>query len=167
MGPSISLKRTSVDDVIGNWRKEEAKILNALRTRMTHAVQLVYSVARARRSYVYLTGSYKKDYDTGKVTSSIRRLMTKKQIKNNSAARKVSDPRSKYGVPVASGALRAGIEKEIERRSHSIRGRIWSKEQYGQWIEFGTSKMQARPFMRPAFNLNKRTIRKEFAAEIK
>jgi len=166
MEGSFKIKDTAVDTIVRHWSAEEAKILGVINSRMNSAIALVYATARKRRSNVFLTGRYHKDLKTGRVTSSIRRLLTKKQIKSNSAARKVSDPRAAFGVPVATGRLRAGIEKDVDKRKYSIRGRVYSTEKYGQWLEYGTSRMQARPFMRPAFNVNKRHIRHLFATKI-
>jgi HK97 gp10 family phage protein len=87
-------------------------------------------------------------------------------------------------APVKSGALRAGIVVNSRRSDgpHMVRygarvrpgkrgtyansqanrrkgkaGKKYSQdgpEFYGKFLEYGTSKMQARPFMRPAFGAN-------------
>lgn len=62
---------------------------------------------------------------------------------------------------IGPGAKSVSISKNPYRqaalgiRSRTKRSRYWQFFK-GVWIEFGTSKMPARPFMQPAFDLNKR-----------
>lgn len=42
-----------------------------------------------------------------------------------------------------------------------------SKIYYGKFLEFGTSKMSARPFMQPAYEKNKDNIQKNIAETLK
>ncbi|MFM0326082.1 HK97-gp10 family putative phage morphogenesis protein [Caballeronia glebae] len=66
------------------------------------------------------------------------------------------------GSTHAPGTLKASIliayDKEV-----SVRGKLasyivtWSKDAfYGRFIEFGTSKMSARPFLRPSYEAKKK-----------
>lgn len=71
-------------------------------------------------------------------------------------------------TPVRKGLLKASITK-----SEVINGKIQiGPSQQGpafraHFIEFGTSKMRAQPFMRPAFEMAKPTIEKIMAEEIR
>jgi HK97 gp10 family phage protein len=71
-------------------------------------------------------------------------------------------PYERKGTPHAPGTLRDSLliayDKEV-----SVPGKLasyivtWSKEAfYGRFIEFGTSKMSARPFLRPAYEAKRR-----------
>ena len=71
-------------------------------------------------------------------------------------------------TPVRKGLLKASITK-----SEVLEGKIQiGPSQQGpafraHFIEFGTSKMRAQPFMRPAFEMSKPTIEKIMADEIR
>jgi HK97 gp10 family phage protein len=68
--------------------------------------------------------------------------------------------------PVVSGALRDSLKlKAGKRRKNYISvvigtaiGWFKGKTYYGGFVEFGTSKMGARPFVRPAFDTQKEYI---------
>lgn len=103
--------------------------------KMEAATRLVYAAARTRRPYV------------GK------------------GKNKVSDPSAAFGVPVAAkngGALRASISKEVVRKAYSVQGKVKTGIHYAKYLEFGTSKMAARPFMRPALERNSENLKKIF-----
>lgn len=59
--------------------------------------------------------------------------------------------RSKPSEPphVDTGTLRRSITHEVEQRNIAT-GRVGTNVVYAKWLEFGTSKMAARPFLRPA-----------------
>ncbi|WP_433699099.1 HK97-gp10 family putative phage morphogenesis protein [Nocardiopsis sp. CA-288880] len=55
-------------------------------------------------------------------------------------------------VPVREGDLGAALEKRVKGEGATADGQVgvWDKDAYyGQFVEFGTSKMQAQPFMYP------------------
>jgi HK97 gp10 family phage protein len=56
--------------------------------------------------------------------------------------------RAQAVVPVRTGTLRRSITTVIERGG--LRAVIGPSVDYGQWVEFGTRHMAARPYMRPA-----------------
>lgn len=56
---------------------------------------------------------------------------------------------------VWAAGLRAGAVKAV------VNGKRTGPD-YSLWLEFGTSRMGARPFLRPAINNNKAKIAKEF-----
>lgn len=74
--------------------------------------------------------------------------------------------------------LAEGILMSATLRSDGVKGasilvrvglRVRPKEQsvfYGRFLEFGTAKMAARPFMRPAFDTEKENVLRAFAIEL-
>ncbi len=117
-------------------------------------IDIVYRTARAKRPMIHLVriGGRDEKYIGKKIP---------KDLREGFRTRSVSDPDAKFGVPVRTGRLRDSIEKE----SHyigpmSVKGRVWSDEKYASYVERGTSKMSPRPYMRPAFDLNREVIRK-------
>ena len=58
-------------------------------------------------------------------------------------------------VPVRSGLTKRDIDHEVEARGNVVEGRVGvltGKEHawYAHFVEMGTSRMTARPFLRPA-----------------
>lgn len=93
-----------------------------------------------------------------------RTARAKRSMTTNSKGRKVSDPESDFGVPVKTGNLQRSIKKEIMSAAIGhVRGRVYqdgSVAPYGKYMEFGTSNIQARPFMRPALDINKEVVKR-------
>ncbi len=59
------------------------------------------------------------------------------------------------------GLLRASITHEVTREAGEIIGRVGTHVEYAPYLEFGTSRMAARPFLRPALINNKAAIIKQ------
>src|ERR1041384_6129717 len=93
---------------------------NGLEQKMNLAVEIVYKTATARRPKIASTKANRGQY-------------------------RVSDPNAILGVPVKTGALRASINKDVSWHKGKIQGTISTDMNYAAPIEFGTSKMQARP----------------------
>ncbi len=74
------------------------------------------------------------------------------------------------GVPVKTGRLQVSVIQKVLRKSGimSFEGTIMAGMgvPYAGYIEVGTSKMAARPFMRPAIALNQEAIKRTFGARI-
>ena len=49
-----------------------------------------------------------------------------------------------------TGTLQKSIAHEVERESNAIVARVGTKVDYGRYLEFGTRKMAARPYLQPA-----------------
>ena len=60
-----------------------------------------------------------------------------------------------------TGYLAANIHMVLD--ADGLGGSVESRADYSQDLEFGTSKMQARPFLQPALEENKPKIRRKFA----
>jgi HK97 gp10 family phage protein len=58
-------------------------------------------------------------------------------------------------APVLTGALRRSIHTETATTSAGAVGRTGTNVEYGPFQEFGTSRMRAQPFLRPAYDENK------------
>jgi HK97 gp10 family phage protein len=58
---------------------------------------------------------------------------------------------ARHMAPSVTGELRKSIQ--ATKLKHSVGAMVWTNGvRYAAWVEFGTSKMSAQPFMRPAIN---------------
>jgi len=75
---------------------------------------------------------------------------------------------AKSKVPVRTGKLQRGIQQRVSVRSGSAEAIIGfdRKQFYGRFIELGTSKMSAKPFLRPALDESQNQIEQAFAAAV-
>lgn len=93
------------------------------------------------------------------------RQIVKQALRNGA---KVILAAAKANVPVRSGALKKSLKvRAMKKRRHSYGVMVatsddWFKGEqfYGAFLEFGTSRMAARPFVRPAFDSEKDTAEK-------
>jgi len=69
---------------------------------------------------------------------------------------------AKQTVPVLTGALKRSITHEPEVPKREVL--VGSNLTYAPFIELGTSRMSARPYLRPALEANMPAIRKLFNA---
>lgn len=60
--------------------------------------------------------------------------------------------RAKKLCPVDTGRLRSSIAEEVGRDAEGIVGRVGTDVVYGPFIEYGTRRMRAQPFLRPALD---------------
>ena len=70
---------------------------------------------------------------------------------------------------VDSGKLRESIRYEVHGEGKEVYGIVGSSqldENYAVYTEYGTSKMQPRPWLRPAMNKNNEWIRKSIAKAV-
>jgi len=127
---------------IGN---QSVKYDKVMKERVTRATEMVWRVAHARRP-----------------------MISKAQMKYEGRAKRVSDPDAKAGVPVDTGALQASITQRVTKtKSMSYQGEVATRGiPYAGYIEFGTSKMWPRPFIRPAVNLTKDAIKRVFGLKV-
>jgi HK97 gp10 family phage protein len=59
---------------------------------------------------------------------------------------------AKRMCPVDTGRLRDSIDVQISEDALAITGIIAPHTEYAGFVEFGTSKMRAQPYMRPAID---------------
>lgn len=81
-------------------------------------------------------------------------------------------------APVLTGALKRSLKVRAMKRSRRNKNKygvrvitgddFFKGEQfYGAFIEFGTSRIEAKPYLRPAYDNNKTSVRDVFRREIK
>lgn len=78
------------------------------------------------------------------------------EIKKDLSGKSPSAPGDPPGV--VSGKLRRSMTHEVEKTPRRITGRVGTNIEYAIPLEFGTSRMAARPFVRPNFEKNKKPI---------
>lgn len=128
-----------------------------MQKRMELATDMVWRIAHQRRPYIS-----KQEQKRGFRTLS-----------GNVHHNRVSDPNAQAGVPVAAvngGLLQSAIRKEVSRTGKGkFQGQVYvdlSVAPYGKYMEYGTSKVHARPFMRPAAALTLEPLKKLFGAKV-
>jgi HK97 gp10 family phage protein len=70
-------------------------------------------------------------------------------------------------APVLTGTLRRSIHTETRALHDGAEARTGTNVEYAKYQEFGTSRMRARPYLRPAFDENKRAAVREIGRVIK
>jgi HK97 gp10 family phage protein len=60
--------------------------------------------------------------------------------------------RAKRACPVDTGRLRSSIARDLGGDSEGIVARVGTNVEYAPHVEFGTSRQQAQPFLRPALD---------------
>lgn len=125
-----------------------------LESRVQKGTELVWRIAHQKRPMI--TNAQAKAEGRAKIRGTKNKY------------RRVSDPNAKLGVPVQTGRLQASIVRFIERlKSMSFRGTIETRGvPYAGYVEFGTSRMRARPYMRPAVALTKESLKSLFGAKV-
>ncbi len=71
---------------------------------------------------------------------------------------------AKRRAPVRTGALRNSIRSEMEDEFTAVIGAYMP---YAIYVEFGTRKMEARPYLRPAVEVVEPEFKKELKAILK
>jgi HK97 gp10 family phage protein len=59
---------------------------------------------------------------------------------------------AKRACPVDTGRLRSSIARETGRDERGLVARIGTDVDYAAYVEFGTGRMSARPYLRPALD---------------
>lgn len=105
-----------------------------------------------------------KDWNPARVKAAIAGSM----VQNMAVAASFALEQAKARVPVRKGNLRRNLIFEIEARGDVIEGRIGARKKFFQafFLEVGTSKLRARPFLRPAVFGNAATILRMLRGEM-
>jgi len=92
----------------------------------------------------------------------------------NAAEPVLSDAKATSAFDDRSGSLRKGLKISNVKNKEGIKHILVgidkgdnSKIFYGKFIEFGTSKMSARPFLQPAYEKNKDNIKRTISETLK
>lgn len=89
------------------------------------------------------------------------------RLRRNVIAFRDRDPRSSGVTEQYAITFRRGKQfRERGRRGYHTSSRGDKDAFYGRWIEFGTSKMPAQPFLRPAFEANKQASAELFRTKL-
>ena len=75
----------------------------------------------------------------------------------------VVEGEAKALTPVDTGNLRNSITHEVEKNE----ARVGTNVEYAPFVELGTVKMAAQPYLNPALEMNKGNIKKIFADALK
>lgn len=75
-------------------------------------------------------------------------------------------PDAKAGSPVDTGNNRDGIDTEVTQVAEGIQATLYTTSGYGGYLEIGTSKMDARPYIGPAVDKHIREIAPKVKAQI-
>ena len=70
-------------------------------------------------------------------------------------------------VPVDTGYLKGTITNKVTKKGSTIDGWVYATAEYAPFIELGTYKMQAKPFLYPALTENQSAIRQIFSEVLK
>jgi len=99
--------------------------------------------------------------NTKNVISEVDKLI-KQRLKDSAILVERTAKQNLYpGHGLITGTLKRSINRRIERR----RALIGSNVEYAPYVEMGTSKMSAKPYLRPALESNWSEIRKIFGAK--
>ena len=69
-------------------------------------------------------------------------------------------------APFDTGALSRSIAIRTEVTEEAIIGKVGAYIDYAKYLEFGTSKMKAQPFLRPAFDTHKMEVSEDIKRRI-
>lgn len=135
-GKSFSIDTGKLDAVLSNVKNANRKADKLIEKKMNKAVDIIWRVAHQKRP-----------------------MISKAQMKAEGRTVRVSNPDAQAGVPVRTGLLQMSIQKSVKYSGGKWVGRIWTNTPYAEFLEFGTSKMRARAFMRPAVNLTRDALK--------
>jgi hypothetical protein len=151
-GQSFSFDANKVDKLIHSANKIVLRERGLMMKKMNDITNIVWQTAHAKRP-----------------------MITHAEMKKSGRSKRVSNPNADYGVPVDTGALQISIKKEVTDNGKSIVGSIFvdsntnnpksgrSVQEYAKAMEFGTSKIASRSFLRSALHVNKEWIKRRFS----
>lgn len=68
-------------------------------------------------------------------------------------------------VPVDTGTLKGSIHTKMYPKEQA--GTVYTTVEYASYVEFGTTRMRAQPYMIPALGMNQKQINKDMQKYIK
>ena len=106
----------------------------------------------------------KLDSDTKKAVNACA-LKVERDIKASMTPNGPSAPGEAPAVD--TGRLRASIAHRVEMESGEAVAFVGTNVEYAPYLEFGTTRMQPRPFMVPAIERNREWIKNKLAVVVK
>lgn len=91
--------------------------------------------------------------EMGRLAASLASASVTSSVKAGRAMGKALNDISagaKNRSPVDTGALMGSISHEYSRNGSTLRGEVGPTVNYGGFVENGTSRMRAQPYLRPA-----------------
>lgn len=91
--------------------------------------------------------------EMGRLAASLASASVTSSVKAGRAMGKALNDISagaKNRAPVDTGTLRNSISVELQNRGGTIRGEVGPTTSYAGFLEHGTSRMRAQPYLRPA-----------------
>lgn len=73
---------------------------------------------------------------------------------------------AKNYVPVDTGRLQESITSEVRETGKTVVGSVAPHTEYAGFVEYGTYKMPAQPYMRPALDENREAVTEIFRSEL-
>lgn len=147
-GQTFKIDTSFIDRLGKKFGKAVATYDKTMEQRTKLATNMVWRIAHQKRPYI-----------------------SKTQMKAEGRSYRVSDPSATLGVPVAAnngGRLQASVIQKVRRtKLMSFEGEVATRGvDYAGFIEHGTRKMPARPFMRPAVNLTRDAIKRMYGLRV-
>ena len=144
-GNTFKLDPTALVRVTQKMNKRFAQDDRVVKMRVEKAVEMIWRIAHQKRP-----------------------MINAQQAKMEGRSKRVSDPSAQAGVPVQTGTLQASITRKVTRNKLlGYTGEVGTKGiKYAGYMEYGTTKIKPRPFMRPAINLTKEAIKRMFGFRI-
>lgn len=139
-----------IDKIVADFKSADNDLDKLLMKKMNEIVNVVYRTARSKRP---------------KISKEQHEAMGRKSRVGGKSAYRVSDPDASTGVPVKSGDLQISIKKEVVKKKGKIIGRVYVDgpgAPYAAYMEFGTSKIRARSFLRSSMNVNRDWIKRKW-----
>lgn len=145
MGLTFKVNLGAIDQLANKVGKRLDQDDKIIRKRMTSATGMVWRIAHQRRPYI-----------------------SKMQMKAEGRTRRVSDPNATLGVPVRIGVLQESIKQKVTRtKLMTYQGEVSTQGiPYASYMEYGTSRIAPRPFMRPAITFTQDAIKRLFGLKI-
>ncbi|WP_373844768.1 HK97-gp10 family putative phage morphogenesis protein [Clostridium sp.] len=111
------------------------------------------------------------------ILNKLQQMGTNINRLENKALKNAAEPvlqDAKANVPVRTGKLKKGLKITNVKKKQGVKYILVGVDRgdnseifYGKFVEFGTSKMSARPFLQPAYEKNKDNIQKTIANTLK
>lgn len=143
-GKSVRMDLDFIPRLTGKVNKKLASYDKLMQARVERATMMIWTIAHQKRP-----------------------LVTRAMADAWNTKKRVSDPNAQAGVPVDTGRLQASITHKVERNRKGFRGTVeTSGVPYATAMEYGTTHIAARPFMRPAINLTRDALKRMFGLKV-